>query len=94
MGFHDFAGSTAVHMLGGVAALLGAWMMGPRIGKYNADGSVNAIPGHSIPLGGLGVFLLWFGWFGFNGCSTAAATGDDVIASMGACVSLCFVQIF
>ena len=84
MGFHDFAGSTAVHMLGGVAALLGAWMMGPRIGKYNADGTVNAIPGHSIPLGGLGVFLLWFGWFGFNGCSTAAATGDDVITSMGA----------
>lgn len=84
MGFHDFAGSTAVHMVGGVAALLGAWMMGPRIGKYNADGSVNAIPGHSIPLGGLGVFLLWFGWFGFNGCSTAAATGDDVITSMGA----------
>lgn len=84
MGFHDFAGSTAVHMLGGIAALLGAWMMGPRIGKYNEDGSVNAIPGHSIPLGGLGVFLLWFGWFGFNGCSTAAASGDDVLASMGA----------
>ena len=83
MGFHDFAGSTAVHMLGGVAAFVGAWMMGPRIGKYNADGSVNAIPGHSIPLGGLGVFLLWFGWFGFNGCSTAAATGDDVLVSMG-----------
>ena len=84
MGFHDFAGSTAVHMVGGIAALLGAWMMGPRIGKYNEDGSVNAIPGHSIPLGGLGVFLLWFGWFGFNGCSTAAATGDDVLTSMGA----------
>lgn len=84
MGFHDFAGSTAVHMVGGIAALLGAWMMGPRIGKYNEDGSVNAIPGHSIPLGGLGVFLLWFGWFGFNGCSTAAASGDDVLTSMGA----------
>lgn len=83
MGFHDFAGSTAVHMVGGVAALLGAWMIGPRVGKYNSDGTANAIPGHSIPLGGLGVFLLWFGWFGFNGCSTAAATGDDVLASMG-----------
>ena len=83
MGFHDFAGSTAVHMLGGVAALLGAWMMGPRIGKYNADGSVNAIPGHSIPLGALGVFLLWFGWFGFNGASTVCATGDEALVSMG-----------
>ena len=84
MGFHDFAGSTAVHMVGGVASLIGAWMIGPRIGKYNEDGSVNAIPGHSIPLGALGVFLLWFGWFGFNGASTVCATGDDVLSSMGA----------
>ena len=83
MGFHDFAGSTAVQMLGGVAALIGANMIGARIGKYNEDGSVNAIPGHSIPLGALGVFLLWFGWFGFNGASTVCATGDDTLVSMG-----------
>ena len=83
MGFHDFAGSTAVHMVGGVAALIGAKMIGPRIGKYNEDGTVNAIPGHSIPLGALGVFLLWFGWFGFNGASTVCATGDEALISMG-----------
>ena len=83
MGFHDFAGSTAVHMVGGVAALVGAKILGPRIGKYNADGSVNAIPGHSLTLGTLGVFILWFGWFGFNGGSTVCATGDDVLTSMG-----------
>lgn len=83
MGFHDFAGSTAVHMVGGVAALVGAKLLGPRIGKYNADGSVNAIPGHSLTLGALGVFILWFGWFGFNGGSTVCATGDDVLTSMG-----------
>ncbi|WP_293728085.1 ammonium transporter [uncultured Phascolarctobacterium sp.] len=83
MGFHDFAGSTAVHMVGGVASLIGARMIGARIGKYNEDGSVNAIPGHSIPLGALGVFLLWFGWFGFNGASTVCATGDDVLTSIG-----------
>ena len=83
MGFHDFAGSTAVHMVGGVAALIGAKMIGPRIGKYNEDGSVNAIPGHSIPLGALGVFLLWFGWFGFNGASTVCATDDEALISMG-----------
>lgn len=83
MGFHDFAGSTAVHMVGGVAALIGAKMIGPRIGKYNEDGSVNAIPGHSIPLGALGVFLLWFGWFGFNGASTVCASGDEALISMG-----------
>lgn len=83
MGFHDFAGSTAVHMVGGVAALIGAKMIGPRVGKYNSDGTVNAIPGHSIPLGALGVFLLWFGWFGFNGASTVCATGDETLISMG-----------
>mgnify|MGYP001154215732 CR=1 FL=1 len=76
MGFHDFAGSTAVHMVGGVASLVGAKMIGARIGKYNADGTVNAIPGHSIPLGALGVFLLWFGWFGFNPGSQLAASGE------------------
>lgn len=74
MGFHDFAGSTAVHMVGGVCALVGAKIVGPRIGKYNEDGTANAIPGHNIPLGALGVFILWFCWFGFNCGSTTAAT--------------------
>lgn len=74
MGFHDFAGSTAVHMVGGVCALVGAKIVGPRIGKYNEDGTANAIPGHNIPLGVLGVFILWFCWFGFNCGSTTAAT--------------------
>lgn len=83
MGFHDFAGSTAMHMVGGVAALVGAKMIGPRVGKYNSDGTVNAIPGHSIPLGALGVFLLWFGWFGFNGASTVCATSDETLISIG-----------
>ena len=82
LGFHDFAGSTAVHMVGGIAALVGAKLLGPRIGKYNPDGTVNAIPGHSLTLGALGVFLLWFGWFGFNGCSTVCATGDTALISM------------
>lgn len=70
LGFHDFAGSTAVHMVGGVAALVGAKILGPRIGKYTKDGKARAIPGHSLTLGALGVFILWFCWFGFNGCST------------------------
>lgn len=75
MGFIDYAGSTAVHSVGGWAALMGAITLGPRIGKYNKDGSVNAIPGHNIPLGTLGVFILWFCWFGFNpGSSLEAAT--------------------
>lgn len=74
IGFHDFAGSTAVHMVGGVCALVGAKIVGPRIGKYNQDGTPNAIPGHNIPLGVLGVFILWFCWFGFNCGSTTAAT--------------------
>ena len=74
MGFHDFAGSTAVHMLGGVCALIGAKLLGPRIGKYGKDGKSNAIPGHSITLGALGVFILWFCWFGFNGGSTVSMT--------------------
>jgi Amt family ammonium transporter len=82
MGYHDFAGSSVVHMVGGVAALVGAKMLGPRIGKYTKDGKSRAIPGHSLTLGALGVFILWFGWFGFNGGSTVAATGDETIASM------------
>ena len=74
-GFHDFAGSTAVHMLGGVAAFVGAAVLGPRIGKYDKDGTPKAIPGHNIPIGALGVFILWFCWFGFNGASTTSMTG-------------------
>ena len=83
LGFHDFAGSTVVHMVGGVAALVGAYLVGARIGKYNKDGSSNGIPGHNLTLAGLGVFILWFGWFGFNGASTVCATGDDVLTSIG-----------
>ena len=83
LGFHDFAGSTCVHMVGGVCALVGASLLGPRIGKYNEDGSVNAIPGHSITLACLGMFILWMGWFGFNGGSTVSMTGDDTILSVG-----------
>jgi len=83
LGFHDFAGSTAVHMVGGVCALIGAKLLGPRIGKYDKKGKSKAIPGHSLTLGALGVFILWFCWFGFNGGSTVSATGDDTIVSMG-----------
>jgi len=75
LGFHDFAGSTAVHMVGGVAALIGAAILGPRIGKFK-NGKAKAIPGHSLTLGALGVFILWFCWFGFNGGSTLSFTGD------------------
>ncbi|MBD5533836.1 MAG: ammonium transporter [Lachnospiraceae bacterium] len=82
MGFHDFAGSACIHMVGGVCALIGAKMLGPRIGKFTKDKKgkikkVNAFPGHSLPLGALGVFILWLGWYGFNG---AAAT---TIAELG-----------
>lgn len=87
MGFHDFAGSTAVHMVGGVCALIGAKMLGARIGKYGEDGSVSAIPGHSLTLAALGVFILWFAWFGFNGCSTVSMTGDETLET----ASLIFV---
>ncbi|MGE3804030.1 MAG: ammonium transporter [Gemmataceae bacterium] len=74
-GFIDFAGSTVVHSVGGWAALVGAIMLGPRIGKYSEDGKPQVIPGHSIPLAGLGVFILWFGWFGFNPGSTTSVDG-------------------
>ncbi len=83
LGFHDFAGSTAVHMVGGVAAFMGALFLGPRIGKYDKDGNSKAIPGHNLTLAALGVFILWFAWFGFNGCSTVSATGDDNLELMG-----------
>jgi Amt family ammonium transporter len=78
IGFFDFAGSGVVHMLGGVAALAGVLIVGPRIGKYDEDGKAKSIPGHSVTLGALGVFILWFGWYGFNAGSTLAAVGQDI----------------
>jgi Amt family ammonium transporter len=69
LGAIDFAGSIVIHMVGGVTALIGAMILGPRVGKYGKDGKVNAIPGHSITLGALGVFILWFAWYGFNGAA-------------------------
>ena len=77
MGFHDFAGSAAVHMVGGLIACLGAWMLGPRIGKYDKNGKAKAIPGHNLTACALGVFILWFCWFGFNGGSTAGMADAD-----------------
>ena len=76
LGFIDFAGSTVVHSIGGWAALAGAIVIGPRIGKFSKSGRPNAIPGHNITLAGLGTFILWFGWFGFNAGSTTAGTTD------------------
>ncbi|MGL4851421.1 MAG: ammonium transporter [Phocaeicola sp.] len=82
--FHDFAGSTIVHSLGGWMALVGASILGPRYGKYGKDGKSKAIPGHNLTLAALGVFILWFGWFGFNpGSQLAAASGDDQLAISG-----------
>lgn len=83
LGFHDFAGSTAVHFVGGVTACLGAALLGPRIGKYGKDGKPRAILGHSMTAMALGVFILWFCWFGFNGGSTVSMTGDDVMTNAG-----------
>ena len=83
LGFHDFAGSTAVHMVGGVASLIGAKILGPRIGKYDRDGKPRAILGHNLSIAALGVFVLWFCWFGFNGCSTVSMTGDDILVAAG-----------
>ncbi len=102
IGFHDYAGSCAIHMVGGIAALIGAAYLGPRIGKYVRDESgrvtkVNAIPGHSITLGALGVFILWLGWYGFNG---AAATTPSELASIfltttvAPSVSTCTTMVF
>ncbi|MGN0527673.1 MAG: ammonium transporter [Eubacterium sp.] len=101
-GFHDFAGSCAIHMVGGIAALIGAAILGPRIGKYKIDKKTGkkvarAIPGHSLTLGALGVFILWFGWYGFNG---AAATSIDSLASifltttLAPAVATCVTMIF
>ena len=102
LGFHDFAGSAAIHSVGGVTALIGAIMVGPRLGKYVKDQAgkvtkVNAIQGHSIPLGALGCFILWFGWYGFNG---AAAWDGDSLASIfvtttiAPAVATCTTMIF
>lgn len=79
LGFIDFAGSCAIHMVGGISAIIGAALVGPRIGKYTKDGKPRAIPGHSLTLGALGVFILWFGWYGFNG---AAATDVTQLAQI------------
>jgi Amt family ammonium transporter len=87
MGIIDFAGSTVVHSVGGWAALAGAIVLGPRIGKYNEDGSANALPGHNLLMAALGVFILWFGWFGFNPGSTVAGT-DLSIASIAVTTNL------
>jgi len=78
LGFIDFAGSTVVHSVGGWTALTAVMMLGPRIGKYNPDGKSNAIPGHNIGFATLGVFILWFGWFGFNGGSTLSALNKAI----------------
>ena len=83
LGFHDFAGSTAVHMVGGVCACIGAWMLGPRIGKYDKNGKPKAILGHNLTAAALGVFILWFCWFGFNGASTVAMDSDEAVISAG-----------
>ena len=102
MGFHDFAGSAAIHSVGGVTALIGAVMVGPRLGKYTKDAAgkvkkVNAVPGHSITLGALGCFILWFGWYGFNG---AAAWDGNSLASIfvtttiAPAVATCTTMIF
>lgn len=100
LGFVDFAGSTAIHMVGGISAFIGALILGPRIGKYGKNGKVNAIPGHSLTLGALGVFILWFGWYGFNGA--AAATTDNlgqifltttIAPSLATCTTMIFTWI-
>lgn len=106
LGFHDFAGSTAVHMVGGVCALIGAAILGPRIGKYGKDGKPKAILGHNITVAALGVFILWFCWFGFNGASTVGMDSDaqvtragliffntNLAAAVACCVTLIFTWI-
>ena len=103
LGFHDFAGSTAVHMVGGICALIGAKMLGPRLGKYGKDGKPHAILGHNLTFAALGVFILWFCWFGFNGASTVAMDTDAAIESasliffntnLSAAVACCAALVF
>ncbi len=103
LGFHDFAGSTAVHMVGGVCALIGAAILGPRIGKYDKNGKPRAILGHNLTFAALGVFILWFCWFGFNGASTVGMDTDAKMESAGliffntnlaAAVACCTTLIF
>ena len=103
MGFHDFAGSTAVHMVGGICALIGAKILGPRIGKYGKDGKPRAILGHNLTFAALGVFILWFCWFGFNGASTVGMDSDALMetagrvffnTNMAAAVACCTTLIF
>lgn len=103
MGFHDFAGSTAVHMVGGVCALIGAKILGPRIGKYDKNGEPQAILGHNLSFAALGVFILWFCWFGFNGASTVGMDSDALMdtagrvffnTNMAAAVACCTTLLF
>ncbi|MBQ1274831.1 MAG: ammonium transporter [Cellulosilyticum sp.] len=102
LGFYDYAGSCAIHMVGGITALVGAIILGPRIGKYVKDSNgtvikVNAIPGHSIPLGALGVFILWFGWYGFNGAAATSASELATIfltTTIAPAVATCTTMIF
>ena len=93
LGFHDFAGSTVVHSVGGWIGLAGAIMLGPRIGKYRHDGKANPIPGHNLVMGTLGVFLLWIGWFGFNPGSYTQGIGDisrvAMTTNLAACSATC-----
>ena len=103
LGFHDFAGSTAVHMVGGVTACIGAKILGPRIGKYDRDGKPKAIPGHNLTVAALGVFILWFCWFGVNGASTTAMSTDADLTkaslvymntNLSAAIATCTAMIF
>ena len=103
LSFHDFAGSTAVHMVGGVTACIGAKILGPRIGKYDRDGKPKAIPGHNLTVAALGVFILWFCWFGFNGASTTAMSTDADLTkaslvymntNLAAAIATCTAMIF
>ena len=100
-GFHDFAGSVVVHAVGGFAGLAGAIVLGPRIGKFNADGSPNTLAGHHLPMAMLGCFILLFGWFGFNAASTFAATdvqfatvaaNTAIAAAFGAVTAMLFMS--